>query len=461
MTVANDVLVEKIQTGLTRNYVAYWTVKQAIKEAAQNIAYGAVKSGNAPNIYYDEENSMGVMEDTYTGFEKKHLYLGESEQRTDKDGLGNFGEGWKIFLLEMARKNLEHKVDTVGFSFFGKMEPTPHGTDVLVIHVVPNDRKEGTRVMCQVEKEDFETAITSFAVLSGIDEKYVAEVCMIPNRKEELWVNGVRIEQDDNTNPLDLYFSYNLKDRTLINRDRSQVNAETVYGHIKKIITSQPREIVDVIIKLALEGNTRQDIVRGPFFFNQNLKWVEAIAEAHGTTPDKLILPSNDPEIDKEAKYRGYKLIKLPSQWASELHFIGFKKASEVIQIKPSYNKIDPTRQEKQKLHQAKRDTKKALGLTSVKELPPIVIVDEIKEPNGAYEASGLYDRETKTIFLTRSVLQNQSKATKTLIHEAVHWTTGAGDNSEGFTKGFEDVIQRLLGYEPKPTFKYGNVEGF
>lgn len=440
--------IERIQTGLTRNYVSYWTVRQALKEAAQNIAYGSVKSGRPARLEWVD--GIGFMEDFHTGFEKRHLYLGESEQRDDRDGLGNFGEGWKIFLLVMARSNLIHRVDTVGFSFWGEMEPTPHGPEVLVIHVEPNNRQVGTMITAECSQEDFESAISSFAPLQGID---CSDECVIPGRYGELWINGVRIEQGDNTNPLNLHYAYHLKDRSLMNRDRSQVNVFMAMLRIRSyIIARQPEEFVRQYVAEAMSGNTRDDIQKGPVFgFTSDqaiTMWRQVIAEAHNTTPEKLVLSSHNADIDKEALYRGYQIIRLPHAWRSELECLGFKRADEVVKIRPNYKEVKELFDtQAENLRKARLDAKRALGLASVRELPQIKVVEEITGDGYDY-VQGLWDPDEQVIYIRDDILWNLPLTVRVLIHEAVHWQTGEGDNQPGFTRGFENAILRLLGHE-------------
>lgn len=444
--------IERIQTGMTAHYVPYWTVRQAIKEAAQNIAYGAVKAGQPAHLEYIHHDSggYGIMEDSYTGFEKRHLYLGESEQRDDEQGLGNFGEGWKVFLLVSARNSLVHKVETVGFTFWGEMTPTPHGTDVLTIMVVPNSRTVGTRVEVECPEDDFNRAIESFATLADIPSEYIDKPCIIPNRQGELWVNGVRIEQGDNLNPLELRFAYHLKDRSLLNRDRSQVNTSLAYTHIRGIIGAQPVEFVKEYVKAAMQGATEQDIVRGPYFtsYNNKYDWLQAIAEAHFTQVEKLVIPSGSADLDKEAQYRGYCTIKLPSGWHSELNWLGIPKVEEVVKIRPNIEEV-PHKElyayEVENLKRAKLDTKKALGLSSITQLPEIKIVKDLSM--GAADANGMYEPDTKTVYLCHDILGDKAKVVRVLIHECLHWQTGAGDNQPQFTRGFERAILRLLGH--------------
>lgn len=445
-----EAVIEKIPTGLTRNYVSYWTVEQALKEAMQNIAYGVMKSGIPPKLF--EYNGMMAVEDYYKGFEKRHLYIGESEQRHDEDGLGNFGEGWKIFLLVMAREGIGHRVDTVGFSFFGTMEPTPHGTDVLMINVIPNDRQVGTMVVADVSYEQMKRAMESFAVLSGISDEYTKESSIIPHRNGELWVNGVRIENEHTTNPLDLYYAYNLKNRELLNRDRSQVDVEVAYFHIAKLIFNKAFTSIDVYdyVKKAMNGFTQQDIVRGPKYdwdIELGSAWRAIICEAHGCAFDKLVRKSNNQDVNKEAVYRGFTLCELPTLWNTFLDYIGIPKADDVVKLKPKLEKeMSLTKDQLNNLAAAKRNAKRALGLKSVNELPKIMVVKRIEEA-GYEHAIGTYDHEEKTIYLRADILKDKEKATRTLIHEAIHWQTGAGDNTPEFTSGFEKAILRLLGF--------------
>lgn len=439
--------VEKIMTGLTANYVSYWNVKQALKEAAQNIAYGSTKAGRPARLEWVD--GIGFMEDQHVGFEKRHLYLGESEQRDDEQGLGNFGEGWKIFLLVMARNHLLHRVETVGFSFWGVMEPTPHGPEVLVIHVEPNNRQVGTLVMAECSQEDFEAAVSSFAPLQGIDTSHEG---IIPGRMGELWINGVRIEQDGNLNPLNLHFAYSLKDRSLMNRDRSQVNVFGTMLRIRRIIAEQPEEFVRQYVTEALSGNTCDDIQKGPVFgftpAQTITMWRQVIAEAHRTTPENLVITSHNPDVDKEALYRGFRLIQLPDAWRSELEYLGFKRASDVVKIRPNYKEVkDLSFTQAENLRKARLDAKRALGLSSVRDLPRIKVVEEITGDGYDY-ALGMWDPDEQIIFIRASVLWNLSETVRVLIHEAIHWYTGAGDNQPEFTRGFEEAILRLLGHK-------------
>lgn len=443
--------IERIQTGLTRNYVSYWTLQQAIKEAAQNIAYGVMKSGIPARLEWI--NGIGYMEDAYIGFEKRHLYLGESEQRGDAEGLGNFGEGWKLFLLVCARDGVKHQVDTVGFSFHGEMVMTPHGVEVLTIVIEPNNRTRGTmvRIWCP-EEEVFWSAIQSFGILSGIDRECLQNDCILPDRKGELWICGVRIEQGDDTNPLNLKYAYNLTDKSLMNRDRSQVNTFQTFGAIRRLIARADKDFIREYVKAAVDGDDHEDVRKGPtsISWDECNTWIKVLAEVHGVDdPKKLVLSCGDTRFDREAEYRGYTILRTPSSWDYILRYdLGIPHSDQVINIKPQLDVIDVKNLrelEWEHLKRAKKDARKALDLSSVNDLPEIVVVERI-EMNNVTNALGMYSKEDGKIYLTREILLFQDETSRTLIHEAIHWQTGAADNTPEFTRGFENAILRLLG---------------
>lgn len=452
LTVVGSEVQEKIVTGLTEKYVDYWGVRKALKEAIQNIAYGVVKSGKPAKIDYDEEQGLAIIEDGWKGFAKKYLYIGESQQRDDDEGLGTFGEGWKLFLLIMAREGIPHLVETVGYSFFGTMEPTPHGTQVLTINIVPNNRKVGTKVVAQVDKADFDEALNSFAVFAGIPQETTQLDTVIKGREKELWICGVRIEDEGNTNPLKLRFAYHLKDRSIMNRDRSQINFHQALALIRNVIFMADEDFIRQYVKEAMSEESAKyaDLDYGPFGLKSRKEqiqlWRRIIADCHGVDdPDKLVLPEND-FADVEVEYRGYILINLPPKWHWELrHEFGFKSSKDVISEEPILIPAELTQEDREVLGIAKRVACRVFNC-SMDDFPEIFVAEEIKGTSVG-DTKGIYNRRKNYICLKREVLRDEKEAVRVLIHELMHWKTQADDNTPGFTRGFEDAILHLLGY--------------
>lgn len=442
--------LEKIQTGLTANYVPGWTVVQGLKEAMQNIAYGSVKSGKDAKLYYDSTRQMWAIRDKYIGFGKENLYIGESEQRGDKDGLGTFGEGWKIFLLVMARNEIKHRVSTVGYDFWGTMEPTVHGPEVLVINIEPNLSTNGTTAYANVPEEMWRLATESFAVLQGISTDLLTDNNILPGRNGELWVKGVRIEDNDEKNPLKLHYSYNLNQRELINRDRSHVNTLQAYGAIKQLIWHMEEADIKEYLSLALRDSDREDVLGGPWVpvheCEQKPLWLNALAEAHACNNHrKLIMPSYNQAVNSEAKKKGYTLLDTPRKWEFELSYLGIKKADDVINdqfdiVEKGY--YGTSTEEKSALAKTRSKLKKAFKLSSVDELPPFQYVSEIRNPVSDLVKNAYYDKSIDTLYVNTAIMDSEERLLRNILPELVRWKYP--DNWKDEAKYMEIIVNIL-----------------
>lgn len=70
--------------------------------------------------------------------------------------------------------------------------------------------------------------------------------------------------------------------------------------------------------------------------------------------------------------------------------------------------------------------------------------VDEDLYDDYENKCNGIYDPNTKILWLDRSVLKSEEILFKKLLHETIHFKTGARDNTTEFTRGWEDACWRL-----------------
>lgn len=90
---------------LTRNYVANWGVKEAIREFLQN----ALDSDSPFSYFYDTTNQTLSITSQFSTLDKTTLLLGATSKAEDNSKIGSFGEGYKIAMLVLTRLN--HKVE--------------------------------------------------------------------------------------------------------------------------------------------------------------------------------------------------------------------------------------------------------------------------------------------------------------------------------------------------------------
>jgi len=461
-----EICNEIIPTGLTENYVSYWGAMEGLREAAQNIAYGTVKSGKKATLFYDNERGVGVLKDQHTGFDKRYLYIGESEQRDDEDGLGNFGEGWKLFLLAMARNNIEHKVETVGYTFKGVMVQTEHNTNVLTIEVEPNDRGVGTLVEAKVSEEEFLHAVKGFAPFEDIDQDDVVRNSVLPGRYHELWIRGVLIGEIKKEeffgfeSPLEIKYAYNLTDRSLMNRDRTKVNISDALMKIGRVVFKEMEydtQFIENFIYGAMDkekASKYADLREGPMVAydcdtdldTMRSLWKQAVAECHSVDVEKLMLSSlENNDKNKEAENMGYHLIELPTAWRYFLGSIGFPKVDDVIKntSKVKQSTTAATSAPVLDLEVAEEKAAKVLGLERKDDLPPVRFASEL-ESNGI-AVKGLYHFGDDVIYIDETLSEDLYEMTKVLIHEGLRWKTKENGEPQKLITGYSDMIMNLL----------------
>lgn len=92
-----------IELSLARNYVANWTLVDAIRELIAN----ALDTGNA-DIYFS--GSTLTVQTSSGAIPLEHLLLGSGSKTEDTDTIGQFNEGLKLALLILAREGIKNSI---------------------------------------------------------------------------------------------------------------------------------------------------------------------------------------------------------------------------------------------------------------------------------------------------------------------------------------------------------------
>lgn len=225
----------KITYPISRNYVEKWTVLDAGREILAN-ALDA--SGQASLITH--EKGYCCISDEGSGISRKHFVIGNSSKEDGQIGL--FGEGFKMAALVMARENRKMTIETAGYTYTPALEQSEEfGTEVFCINYVENNRKNGTSVKFKATAKEVEK-IKSLFICFGDDKPICVteKIDVYPIKegaKGTVYVNGLATVTED------MIFSYNIKDRHLVDsRDRNHIDPQKFnmlltdfYNHISDV----------------------------------------------------------------------------------------------------------------------------------------------------------------------------------------------------------------------------------
>jgi hypothetical protein len=420
---------QRFETGISVNNLKNWGELEAVKEFLQNAVYAKTILSDEVSIEHD--GTMAIIHNTPSGFTKGKLLIGESEQSDVAGAPGQYGEGMKAAMAVARRAGLECLVQTNGFTVRPELEPSQLDESVnsLVFYIEDNDNNGGTTFMIQCSEQVFEQAKSAFAVLSGVDEELVKENSVLSDEGGSIYVNGVLVYKYPSV------FNYNFTSAELMNRDRSTVDINKVRGYVSGVM----KHMTSGMIKAILDAGMKDDTILEAQCSPQNEQaWKVAVAHAYGS---KVAIHSTT-ESDTQAKYRGFKVISPPNIWESYFVYnLNIPYSSDIAKQAKAASKTHrkPSADESQNLGWAKRLIKLYYA-----DYGTVKVAEDLHDEYGN-KAYGLYDRKTGVTWLEKGILTDKQETFKTLLHETVHRETGASDNTEEFTRGWEHASWMIL----------------
>ncbi len=434
----------------------HWEPEHAVREIIANALDEQELSQSEPIQIYKNENVWHVR-DYGRGIQYIHFTQNENREKLDSPNLiGKFGVGLKDALAVFYRKGINIEIDSKYAHITLKMSRKA-GFDINTLHADFSEPKNpnmvGTDVsIFDISDEIIDKAKSMFLVFHRNTQllettRYGEVYSKDDNHIANIYINGVRVAEEDN-----FLFSYNITNinsqiKKAINRERSNVGRTAYSDTIKNILRQCKSDSVLLPLVIDLEN-----VMRGTNCDESG--WIDIASYAAQTlnqsgnvvfmTPTQRANMTNQQvEILQQS---GKKLILITESVFLKIggSLTTFDEVYNDYNDSFEYDFIDYhqlTKKEK-KVYNSKEIIITFLKKYNYKYNIDVVVSETIRIDAYGNTTLGLWDNNENCIIIKRSTLSDIELFLGTLLHEFAHYTSGFTDN----TREFENVLTEMLG---------------
>ena len=446
-----------------------WGVSDAIREVIANALDEQLLTGTK-GIEITKKGRAWLIRDFGRGIEVKHLTQKENDEKLrNPHVIGKFGIGLKDALATFDRK----KVRVLIRSKYGDItirKSEKHGfQDILTLHAfktLPSDPElVGTEfILDRVVDQDVARAKDLFLRFSGekhIEDTEYGQVLLKKGNTARIYINGVKVAEEEN-----FLFSYNITSitrqiRRALNRERTNVGRSAYSDRVKSILVSC--KSAEVARRLAedlrnYDAGAMRDELNWIDIQEHAVKILNATGRVLFATAKELTLARN--MIDEAEKSR-IEIVAIPESLKyrvrGKLDYEGkpirvldefLREREESFEFK--FIKMDALNQTERSIFAMTNEILDLIGEKS-KVVRNVRISETMRrDPLSFFELDGLWDPETQTIIVKRSVLKSLKKYAGTLLHEAAH----AESHTHDVSREFEQELTEFLGIVTSETLR-------
>ena len=228
--------------------------------------------------------------------------------------------------LVLARNNRKFRLVTKGFEYTAKIERYKmFNADVLVIELKPSRKRIGTDIFIQSTKQETESAKNNFLAFNK-DYFEIAESIFSSTGKfrSGLFINGMFVAE------LNSLFSYNITNKSVVGRDRYQLQMDLVKTEVSKLWNSvSEKTAIETLLTSMRNEHLESQINIHPSVSVRHI-WTQVIKKVFGKCCFSI-----GSEHDQVAKDRGYKLLLQTNPGLTNILLIcGVKTSDKVITLK-------------------------------------------------------------------------------------------------------------------------------
>ncbi len=439
-----------------------WEVCHAIREIIANAIDEQLLTKTKDIEIFQDKQKWWHIRDYGRGLEYEHLTQRENDEKlTNPHVIGKFGIGLKDALATFDRKGVEVLIKSkFGDITLGKSEKHDF-EDIETLHAyvtAPSDEDfVGTEFILKgVSKKDMSDAKNLFLLFSGdkiLEETKYGSVLSKRGDIGRIYVNGVRVAEEDN-----FLFSYNITSltaaiRKAMNRERTNVGRSAYSDRVKSILLNcKTTQVAGPLV------NDLRNYHLGTL--HDELNWIDVQEHAVKTLSAlsrSVFLTSRQSmtagTVVDEAIHAGYEIVTIPERLGDRIRGQVDISGNLIRDISQFVKEISDSFEfeyiDKKDLTAAER---KVYGITGKifqllggkpSQIKMISISETMrKESESFQEADGVWISSEGHIICKRTTLESYELYAGVLLHEVAHAISGASDIS----RAFELELTRLLG---------------
>jgi hypothetical protein len=457
MSVGFDLNIEKI--------LEHWEPRHAVREIIANALDEQLLSGTRDIEISRDGGGAWVVRDFGRGLSKRHLTQAENpEKLANPRCIGKFGIGLKDALATLNRHGVEVRIESRHGLMSLAVAPKHGFEEIKTLQVFldfPRDVNfAGTRfTLSGLADAEVGAARDLFLRFSGdlvLEETRIGAILARGDRPARIYVNGVRVAEEDR-----FLFGYDVRSltkplRKALNRERSNVGRAAYQDRVKAILLDSKSP--DVARKLAedlrgyAEGTSHDELG----WVDVQAHAVRILAASQRTlflTPEQM---AQNPATVDEARAAGIEIVPIPVSLAERVHEFRDVSGNLIRDLNQfhtelaasfQYDFVQPKylRPMERRVYNRTRAVFALAGgkPASVRE----VLISETmrRDPSSFQEAEGIWDPSFGRIIVKRSQLRDLSTYAGTLLHEATHARSGAPDVDRAFESELSHLIGRIV----------------
>ena len=453
------------QTGFDLNIekiLEDWETRHAVREIIANALDEQLLSGTREIVIGKNRNGAWQIRDYGRGLSHSHLSQKENpEKLSNPRTIGKFGIGLKDALGVLHRTGVEVVIQSRFGAMRVGMAPKHGFEDIRTLHVFqepPRDPDfQGTLfTLTGVSDPEIIAAKMFFLKFTGdrvLDETKYGAILEATRKPASIYVNGVRVAEEEN-----FLFGYDIRSpnktlRKALNRERTNVGRAAYQGRVKDVLLATQNQ--DVARALAedlrnLSLGTQHD----------ELQWIDVQKHAVKilNTSGRFVFLSSEqaqfsPSLVDQARRDGKVIVTISSALASGIigeldikgnAIIGLQEFQAIFDASFEFKFVEPsalTRAERQ-VFDLTDDLLNLVGgkPSNVREIR----VSETMRPEAGSlsETGGVFEPDKRRVVIKRSQLSDNATYAGTLLHEVAHAVSGRPD----VDRDFEGKLTQFLG---------------